>query len=71
MTLYAALAILARVHTADDAGMGFVVRMGALPSLVDCANWEYVSAWETVRKHLGLRVEPDIYSIGSDGTAVR
>jgi hypothetical protein len=60
MILDRALGILARVHTRDNRLCGFTVEMGAVPQPHHgVLNSEYVEAWEAVRMHLHLDVNPE------------
>lgn len=56
MELDTALRILADMHTDEDRVSGFVVH--AMVRRIFWSQAEYVEAWETVRKHLHMPVEP-------------
>jgi hypothetical protein len=51
-----ALHFLAEVHTKYDLRVGFVVPLGATPESFQ--REYYIRCWETVRRHLGLTVDP-------------
>ena len=55
-TLFDALHLLARVHTRDDAEIGFTVEMSPAPMFY--RDIEYIEAWRIVREQLHLQVEP-------------
>jgi hypothetical protein len=60
MPLSKALYILATIHTRDDDQIGFVVEMRASPrwSVSPISEHDYVRAWEAVRAHVHLQIEP-------------
>jgi len=57
MPLMQALAVLARVHTRDDAITGYRIEVGAAPVWGLCSPSEYVEAWESVRHAVGLTMD--------------
>ncbi len=60
MPLTKALTILATVHTRDDEQTGFHVIVGAHPDphASPYSQGDYIRAWEAVRAHVHLQIEP-------------
>lgn len=58
MKLDEALYILARVHTGWDEKTGMIVHMGAMPEPFSYERSNYVEAWQRVRMHLYMNVNP-------------
>lgn len=58
MALVAALDILARAFTRDDDLTGFVVQ--SRPDLMFIGQGDYIRAWESVRRALGLPCDPTV-----------
>lgn len=54
-TLLDALKVLARAHTGDDDGVGFVVM--PMADTLSIGQREYVEAWKIVREHLQLQTD--------------
>jgi hypothetical protein len=60
MTLFEALAILARVHTRYDDVTGMRIEYGADPYDVGVSTGEFALAWAVVREQAGLPIVPEV-----------
>lgn len=58
LSLDVALRLLAEVHTRDNHQTGWSVLIGAKPDTALVRYGLYTRAWETVRRHLNMQVDP-------------